>query len=234
MYCWTAVQAYLSRSSRSTAGWRKFPAAAALLRNVATVISLADRRRGRARPRGRATFFFDLADAGTYLAAERVERLPVPVAWQPALLPRAAPMPQEAVMRRARELRLPVVWPDGTGAVPRAMRVAAHAAREGRVVPFVLAASRLAFCGGFDLDDPAVLAEAAAAAGLELEPARAAAGTVQVDEAIRAAGRFLAGHGATTMPVVQVGRRLYPGEARLADVASALRGRPGVRTSAFR
>src|SRR3954465_14458542 len=73
---------------------------------------------------------------------------------------------------------MPLVWPDGypTGARV-AMRVAALAACEGgHAAPFVLAASRLAFCGGFDLDDPEVLAEAAAAAGLGLPEVMAAAG----------------------------------------------------------
>ena len=71
------------------------------------------------------------------------------------------------------------------------MRVAALAAAEGgHAAPFVLAASRLAFCGGFDLDDPEVLAEAAAAAGLELPEVLAAAGDRSRDgemEADRAA-----------------------------------------------
>ena len=41
-----------------------------------------------------------------------------------------------------------------------------YAAQQGRGAAFVLAATRLAFCGGFDLDDLEILAEAAAAAGL--------------------------------------------------------------------
>jgi len=49
------------------------------------------------------------------------------------------------------------------------MRAAVHACDVDRGPAFVLAATRLAFCGGFDLDDPEVLAEAAAAAGLELD-----------------------------------------------------------------
>src|SRR4051812_37346121 len=76
-------------------------------KNVGTVISLADRRRSRARSgvrARRATFYFDLADPGTYLAAERIERLAVPVAWQPATLPGAALMAVATATRRAREL----------------------------------------------------------------------------------------------------------------------------------
>jgi 2-hydroxychromene-2-carboxylate isomerase len=205
---------------------------------VGTVISLADRRRARAstgvRAR-RATFYFDLADPGTYLAAERIERLPVPVTWLPAALPGATPMAVATAKRRARELGLPIVWPvRHPQSLPLAMRVAAYAVGQGRVAEYVLAATRLAFCGGFDIEDPAVFAEAVAAAGLELDAALWAAGADELDEEIDAAGRFLAEHGATAMPVVQVGRTLFAGEPRLAEATSALRGEGLVRTPAFR
>ena len=205
---------------------------------MGTIISLDDRRCARARTAARArraTFSFDLADPATYFAAERVERLPVPLMWQPAILPGAVPGSAARMTLRARELGLPMIWPDRyPEPVPVAMRVAAHAGREGRGAAFVLAASRLAFCGGFDLEDPAVLAEAVAAAGLELDAALWAAGDAELDVEIHAAGRFLAERGATAMPVVQAGRTLFAGEARLADAAAALRGDGLVRTPAFR
>ena len=85
---------------------------------------------------------------------------------------------------------MPLVWPDAYPAGARvAMRVASLAAAEGgHAAPFVLAASRLAFCGGFDLDDPEVLAEAAAAAGLGLPEVLAAAGDRSRDGEMEAAG----------------------------------------------
>ena len=74
------------------------------------------------------------------------------------------------------------------------MRVASLAAAEGgHAAPFVLAASRLAFCGGFDLDDPEVLAEAAAAAGLGLPEVLAAAGDRSRDGEMEADGAAPAG-----------------------------------------
>jgi 2-hydroxychromene-2-carboxylate isomerase len=196
---------------------------------VGIVIDLAARRpagnRAPARQR-RATFFFDLADPGTYLAAERVERLSAVVTWQPAALGMMVRLEPEAVVARAATLRMPVVWPDDhPDPVPRAMRAAAHAAEVGRGAAFVLAASRLAFCGGFDLDDPEVLAEAAAAAGVGLEDSLAAAGDARWDAAIEHAGRFVIAHGADAAPVVQVGRLLFAGEQRVGDAAAALRGR---------
>jgi 2-hydroxychromene-2-carboxylate isomerase len=202
---------------------------------VAIVVSLAEHRRSRARTRARrAVFCFDLADPATYLAAERVERLPASVVWQPACapsLPRPAPA---AVEERAAALRLPLVWPDPHPApVPRAQRAAAFAAEQGRGAEFVLAASRLAFCGGFDLDDPEVLAEAAAAAGVPLDDCLAAAADRERDEAIERCGQFLLAHGADALPVVQIGRVLFAGERRLADAAAALRD-PGLATARAR
>ncbi|HWV83877.1 MAG TPA: hypothetical protein VNZ62_00375 [Capillimicrobium sp.] len=188
--------------------------------DVGIVISLAEHRR----TRGRAAFLFDLADPDTYLAAERVERLGADLAWLPAraLLPPARTAAHE---RRARELGLPLVWPrPWRPRLPRAMRVAAHAERHGRAVELVLAATRLAFCGGFDLEDPEVLAEAIAAAGLALGPALDAAGDVTLDPPIHAAGRLLAASGAAP-PAVRVGGAVFAGEVRLAEAALALRGR---------
>ena len=76
------------------------------------------------------------------------------------------------------------------------MRVASLAAAEGgHAAPFVLAASRLAFCGGFDLDDPEVLAEAAAAAGLGLPEVLAAAGDRSRDGEMEATALRLLPHG---------------------------------------
>ena len=212
------------------------------------VISLMERRARRAPPavpaapepavrgpgRPRVTFFFDLVSPWTYLAAERAERLFPGCRWQPAtsevlLGARAAPDPRDdarraAAERRATELRLPLVWPDtwptaGQGA----MRVAAMAAERGNAAPFVLAAGRLAFCGGFDLDDPEILFEAAAAAGLVLEDCLRAAGDRARDGAIEEGGRRLLAAGADRLPALRVGRSLFWGEEKVAEAAAAAR-----------
>jgi len=205
---------------------------------VGTVIDLASRRRERAgrhhRPR-RATFFFDLADPATYLAAERVDRLPAEVIWRPAGVPGVPPRDRAALEERADALRMPLIWPDPLpAAVPRAMRAAAHAQEQGRGGPFVLAASRLTFCGGFDLDDPEVLAEAVAAAGLQLDPALAAAADGERDAAIAQTGRSLVAHGADAMPAIRVGRLLFAGEHRLPEAGAALRSSHGRRLHGLR
>jgi 2-hydroxychromene-2-carboxylate isomerase len=224
---------------------------------VGDVISLADLRTGRhavpatgpggrGRRAPRVTVFFDLVSPWTYLAVERAERLFGGARWRPATGDalaggRFARDPRDerlraAAERRAAELRLPLVWPEGwPGGGGGAMRVAALAAEQGRAAPFVLAASRLAFCGGYELDDPEVIAEAAAAAGLALDAALAAAGEIRRDGAMERTALRLLRRGADELPAVAVGRLLFAGEGRLSEAAAAasapvsLFGRPLVR-----
>ena len=205
------------------------------------VIRLAERRQARrTRPRqrlatARAEFFFDLACPFTYLAAERVDRAFDHVVWTPTSYtilrggalgsdPGALAVVRGAAEERARELRLPLEWPETFPAeVPAAMRVAALATVSGRGAAFVLAAGRLAFCGGFDLDDPEILFEAAAAAGLVLEDCLRAAGDRSRDGAIETAGRRLLAAGADRLPALNIGRSLFWGENKVAEAAATAR-----------
>ena len=193
------------------------------------------RRSGQRRERSRAEFFFDLSCPFTYLAVERVDRSFDEVVWTPASTaalrraclvddPEGAEAVRLAAEERAAALRMPVVWPERYPAeVPAAMRVAAHAAQAGRGAAFVLAATRLAFCGGFDLDDPEILAEAAAAAGVVLDDCLSAARDAGRDGDIEAAGRALLSAGADRLPALRIGRALYWGERRVGDALSAAR-----------
>jgi len=203
---------------------------------MGTVSSLerhrADRLRREAVAHGpcvRATLFFDIASPFTYLAAERVERLLPGLDWRPACAAalHCGEMSGDgawaAVVARARLLRLPLVWSEERQpyAAPGAMRAASLAVERGCVGAFVLAASRLAFCGGFDLDDPEILAEAAAAAGMGLRETLDAARDTRRDGPIEDAGRLLLAAGATRLPVLRVGRTLFCGEERLPEAAAA-------------
>src|SRR3954463_2644733 len=206
------------------------------------VIRLEDRR-ARRRPEAasgdavRAEFIFDLASPFTYLAAERVDRAFDEVTWTPACSRtlRCAAMPadfgdvQEIVTHgeeRAAALRLPLEWPERWPMpVPAAMRVAHYAAHQGRGAAFVLAATRLAFAGGFDLEDLDILTEAAAAAGLPLDACLRAAREDRRDGAIEAAARRLLGAGVDRLPALAVGRRVVWGEERVGDAAMTARER---------
>ena len=197
--------------------------------------ALRPRRPAGLRSRSRAEFFFDLACPFTYLAAERIERAFDEVEWRPAFadaLRRSslardafgAASVRRAAEERAAALRLPLVWPERFPAeVPAAMRVAGYAAESGRGAAFVLAATRLAFCGGFDLDDPEILAEAAAAAGVVLEDTLHAARYEGRDGAIASAGRAVLAAGADQLPALRVGRALYWGEDRISQALLAAR-----------
>jgi 2-hydroxychromene-2-carboxylate isomerase len=199
---------------------------------VGDVISLTARRFERTHtqppagaPRAaRVTFYFDLGSPFTYLAAERVDRQFPGVAWRPVIedVMQLAPASRALAEQRAAALGLPLVWPDGArSAVRPAMRVAALAAERGCAAPFVLAATRLAFCGGFQLDHPEVLAEAAAAANLGLGDCLQAAGDVSRDGPLEEAARRLLARGADRLPALRVGRALFGGEDRIGEAAIA-------------
>jgi len=205
------------------------------------VVRLADRRARQrsgaigAREAVRAEFFFDLASPFTYLAAERVDRAFDAVTWSPAcaraLCCRWLPTDAAALAAvaehaeaRAGALRLPLEWPERWPApVPAAMRVAHHAAHHGRGAAFVLAATRLAFAGGFDLDEREILSEAAAAAGLPLDACLRAGREERRDGAIEAAARRLLGAAVDRLPALSVDRRLFCGEDRVGDAVAFAR-----------
>lgn len=206
------------------------------------VISLTERRLDlaahasrRSRNRlARTTFAFDLSLPQTYLAAERVDRMFEGVRWQPASaevvwgqgLQARLPALIANVQERADVLAVPLVWPEPFPADVRpAMRAAALACELGRGAAFVLAATRLAFCGGFDLGDPEVLAEAAAAAGVPLDLCLAAAGDIRRDGDIEENARRLLAMGVDELPVLRIGRTLFGGEERIPEAVAAVAAR---------
>jgi 2-hydroxychromene-2-carboxylate isomerase len=212
------------------------------------LIYLADRRAERTpAPRPSApAFFFDVSSPLSYLMAERVERKLGEVEWVPvdgAALNRLRrsepdvdavtslagdPEPDGQSLRAraeagARALRLPLVWPDRfPGSAPCAQRACAFACEIGAGGPFALALSRLAFCGGFDLEDPETLAEAAAAAGIALDECLAAAGDTDRDEELEDVAYQLHEYGVTELPAIRVGSRWFQGESGL-QAAEAMR-----------
>jgi 2-hydroxychromene-2-carboxylate isomerase len=202
---------------------------------MGVVMSLDSRRVRAARrlprvrhPAGRATFYFDLASPYTYLAAERAERMFAGLRWAPASSDALrceqfiADERRAAVSHRAATLGLPLVWPvDPPRRAVGAMRVASLAAERGLGAAFVLAASRLEYCGGYAIDDPEILAEAAAAAGIDLDDMLRAAGDVRRDGPIEEAGRRLEAAGADRLPVLYVGGLLFCGEDRLSEAVAA-------------
>ncbi len=200
------------------------------------LIVLAERRADRSRPTlsARPAFFFDVGCPFSYLAAERVERVVGDVVWIPTgtLLRQGEEWSQMAAVRAHAEtcavaVRLPLVWPDRFPAeTPAALRAAAYAAEIGAGSRFALAASRLAFCGGFDLEDPEILAEASAAAGIALPDCFSAVGDLSRDGALHATARGLLAHGVRRLPAIRVGRYWFDGDGALAAAAALVRSGP--------
>jgi 2-hydroxychromene-2-carboxylate isomerase len=205
-------------------------------RIAAPPIALGQRRAAPHELRGVRTdavaFFFDVACPFSYLAAERVERTFATVTWVPAaatvmddVSPSRMAELQAAAEARAAELRLPLVWPEQyTGHSPRALRATDHACEAGVGARFAMALGRLAFCGGFDIEDPEVLAEAAAASWLKLDDCLAAAADTSRDGRLMATALGLRYRGVTALPAVRVGRRWFGGERGLAGAMAAVAG----------
>jgi 2-hydroxychromene-2-carboxylate isomerase len=210
------------------------------------VIYLDERRHERSQPAPttQPLFFFDVSCPLSYLTAERIERKLGEVEWVP--VDRAslgAVSDQETTFAQgddaglrdradscARALRLPLVWPDRfPGAARCAQRASAFACEVGAGAAFALAASRLAFCGGFDLEDPETLAEAAAAAGVPLEECLSAAGETWRDEELEANGALLRAHGIAQLPAIRIGDQWFEGEAGLLAAGALTAGPQTVR-----
>ena len=100
-----------------------------------------------------------------------------------------------------------------------------YAAEIGAGARFALAASRLAFCGGFDLEDPEILAEAAAAAAVPLEEALVAAGDPTRDGALHATARGLLSRGVQRLPAIRIGSRVFSGDHAVGEAATLQRAR---------
>jgi 2-hydroxychromene-2-carboxylate isomerase len=210
------------------------------------VIYLNERRSERSRSHvvTPPLFFFDVSCPLSYLTAERIERKLGEVEWVPvdgATL-RAGDAGQQAPTETvpadadvhglrtradscARALRLPLVWPDRfPGAARCAQRASAFACEIGAGAAFALAASRLAFCGGFDLEDPETLAEAAAAAGVPLEECLSAAGETWRDEELEANADLLRARGISELPAIRIKDQWFEGEAGLLAAGALIAG----------
>ena len=185
-------------------------------------------------------FYYDLGSPYSYLSAERLQGvLPVVPVWQPILLGGIWQQSggrswgvtdereggQEEVERRAREYGLmPVRWPEGwPNNTLKAMRVATFAQSIGRAVAFSLAAFRQAFAGGRDLSEIDNILIAAAACELHPNAILKALETQSVKDKLRDATVEAYARGVRGVPTVAVGDRLFYGDDRLEEAASALR-----------
>jgi 2-hydroxychromene-2-carboxylate isomerase len=191
---------------------------------VGDLVSLTERIADRSRPvRDAVAFFFAPGCPISYLVAERAERTLGEVEWIP-ILPLTEAGDDLVVEARgeALALRLPLQMPENPLADPRPLtRAACLATERGVGARFGLAAARLIFCGGYEIDDPQVILEAAHVAGMPSEDAREAAEDDRFDPALEATAAGLARHGVLSAPVVRVGRRWFQGLQALPGAAIA-------------
>jgi 2-hydroxychromene-2-carboxylate isomerase len=180
------------------------------------------------------TFYFDLASADAYLAAERLaDVLGVVPEWTPIHLgPDAFRCAEERdihmleVERRARERGVqPVRWPPSWPAdVELAMLVATYAKQIGRAVAFSLAAFRQAFAAGTDLSMPDGVVIAAAACEMHPHAVLRAAQTRGVREALARATAEARELGVTGVPALRVGDAVFLGDEGLEEAAAVSGG----------
>jgi 2-hydroxychromene-2-carboxylate isomerase len=166
----------------------------------------------------RPQFLYDLACPVSYLAAEQVEPSLGQVEWIPACGAGVESLNRAEVTRQAQAHHLPLVWPERyPAALIRASRAAAAATADGHGARFGLAALRLAFCGGFDLEDPEILAEAAAAAGISVDHCLEAAEDPGWDPVVA--------RGLDALPAVRVGASQFSGSEAVVQAAAVLHAR---------
>src|SRR5947209_16121370 len=174
-------------------------------------------------PRQRARFFFDLACPFSYLGIELAERVLGQVEWVPVSGEALRPTPPHArrdgigalrakAEAMANQFGTPMIWPETFPAqVPGALRAAVVAEELGAGGRFAAAASRLAFCGGFDLEDPVVLADAAGAAALEARDILLAAEDDVRDDELMLTALTLRERRVRRLPAIRLRGRWYSG-----------------------
>ena len=108
--------------------------------------------------------------------------------------------------------------------VPAAMRVARYAGQQGRGGAFVLAAGRLAFAGGFDLDEREILDRGGGGRGAR-GSATASARPVTCGATTRSGGRRAEATRRGRRPAAgaEGGATLFWGERQVADAAATAR-----------
>lgn len=177
-------------------------------------------------------FYFDLADARSYLAAERIQTLGAAAEWEPvhmaALGLDPPPLDRErlaAEVQRAglQPLRLARTWPPDSRL---AMLAATYAKGGGRVVAFSLAAFRQTFAGGRDLGDETTVLLAAAASEMHPRAVLRAVGTSSVSQALARACERAVACGVRSLPAFWRDGRLWQGEEALELVARGLETDP--------
>ena len=182
-------------------------------------------------------FFFGAMSPYSWFAAERIDRLIPDADWRPVFAGgvfkacgrsswglderRAAGIAEceaRAQQHGLGPIRWPDPWPTVDVRVARAMLVARGV---GMLKPFALAAMRLAFREGFDLEQSAAIKEAGRRVELDVADLEHAIHDPEVKMALREETDAAIAMGVFGVPTVVVGDELFWGDDRLEDAASA-------------
>ena len=192
--------------------------------------------------------FFDCSSPWTYLAFHRLEamarELDVAVEWRPILVggvfnainqsvyeSRANPVPAKRryqakdIADWARHTGLKIAWPPSIFPINsvKAMRGCFVAEAEGKLVAFARAVFEAYWGDGLDIADDAVLADIAAAVGLDAEALLLAIARQEVKDRLRANTDEVIRRGGFGSPTIFVdGDDMYFGNDRLPLVREAI------------
>ena len=176
---------------------------------------------------GQPVFYYDIASAECYLAAERVVgALGAVPEFAPVLAAGLAgdvesPSRSEIEARAAEQGLQPLRWPVAFDSEP-AMRLATFARGIGKVVAFSLAAFRQAFAAGRDLGETENVLIAAAACELHPAAVLKALELASIRQRLARATGDAAAAGVRGVPAVRVGDEIFHGDAGLDEAAAAL------------
>ena len=180
-----------------------------------------------------AAFYFDPADADSWLVAERIlTTLGVPAAWTPVDLRakegtrsgEAERVERTATERGLLDFRPPEAWVLGDDLHSRAALLAAtYAKQAGKTVAFTLALMRQCWCAGRDVRDVDTILLAGAAAEIHPRALEKALGLRSLELELDRATAEAISLGVATVPSVRIRRRIFVGDGRLEDAAEAAR-----------
>jgi 2-hydroxychromene-2-carboxylate isomerase len=197
---------------------------------------------GLSRVSERPEFFFGAMSPYSWFAAERIDGVIPGAEWRPVFAGGVfkacgrsswgldgrrpagiADCEARAQQRGLGAIRWPDPWPTADVRVARAMLVARDA---GLLKPFALAAMRLAFREGCDLDELSAIEEAGRRVGLDPADLTHAIQAPEVKLAMREETADAVAKGVFGVPTVLFENELFWGDDHLEDAAAAVARRP--------
>ena len=181
---------------------------------------------GAGRPLDLTAFYFDVASAECWLAAERViQTLGSPAPWIPVM------SDQLTGPKLDQDLTAIAALADARGLLPlkasaepqidsREMMLAATYARQGgKIVAFALAAMRQCWCAGRNVADRDTIMLAGAAAEVHPNAISKALGMRSLAAELERSTAEALASGITAVPAIRVGQRVFIGDSQLEAAA---------------